>query len=156
MMSRRRSWLARFALLGQLVGVLMLGLAIAMVPPALLAYFDGTPDLSGTPQSDHDCCLLGCVVCGGDAAALSRSRCGTPRRIFDCRRWLDRRRHCRRSYPIIFLRIQHQLTCVLLRTGRAQWAVIFAPLPMRCLSRPPVSRPQGRVLLPTACGWSQD
>ncbi len=47
MMQERVSWVNRLALLSNLLGVLMLGLAAAMIPSALLSFFDGTDDLVG-------------------------------------------------------------------------------------------------------------
>lgn len=58
-MNRRLSWLLRLALLGHLTGVLMLLLAAAMVPSALLALWDRSPDLLG-----HAAAILVSVVIG--------------------------------------------------------------------------------------------
>ena len=46
-MLRRLSWLSRLALVGRLMGVLMVGLAVTMLPCAYLAHLDDGPDLSG-------------------------------------------------------------------------------------------------------------
>ncbi len=46
-MARRLSWMLRVALLGHLTGALMLILAVAMVPSALLALYDQAPDAPG-------------------------------------------------------------------------------------------------------------
>jgi trk system potassium uptake protein len=68
-MRRRLSWLLRLALLAHLTGALTVLLALTMLPSALVAWKDGSPDLAGQVAA-----IVGALTVGSLVFLLTRGR----------------------------------------------------------------------------------